>query len=289
MSPLASITALPVHRQGTALPRILAIHGLFGSKQNWRSTIDMLAQAINLRSDAIDLRNHGASFHSDTMDVPAMAQDVLDWHKEPVPFIPIGHSMGGKVVLHLLTSLPRPPIPMAIIIDMSPFKSVGNEPLEKSKAQIFDYAATLARIQEMRLNDRDQIHDILAQVVKDEATKHFFLASLKWNDPSTKDHLLFRFNVNCISRNLKNLMDWEPPKAEVPVPILFIAGSKSPYFPEKEWSVIKSMGLFPKAEFLSISSGHWPHVEQPKQTIDAIASFIQRHLYETDLNTLGGA
>jgi pimeloyl-ACP methyl ester carboxylesterase len=293
MSPyplLASISALP-KTLPIAGPRILAIHGLFGSKQNWRSTIDTLAQKTGLVADAIDLRNHGSSFHNEITGVVSMADDVLAWclnqkagaDNKP-SIIPIGHSLGGKVVMQLLKGLtsndPRlsgVSIPMAIILDISPVPAdPKNQYLKNANELVYAYASSMAKIQDMRLNDRKEIDRLLSDAVKDDATRYFLLANLTWNDPNSHDYLKFRFNTTALHRGLQELMEWKPVyPSNIPIPILFIIGTKSPYFPKKEWSEISS--IFPKAEFVSIPSGHWPHVEQPDLTMSAIASFIEKH------------
>ncbi|CAJ1812751.1 2-succinyl-6-hydroxy-2,4-cyclohexadiene-1-carboxylate synthase [Aeromonas salmonicida] len=56
-------------------PAVVLIHGLFGSLDN----LGLLARALSehYRVISVDLRNHGASFHSDEMSYPQQAADVL--------------------------------------------------------------------------------------------------------------------------------------------------------------------------------------------------------------------
>jgi esterase len=55
---------------------ILVLHGLFGSKRNWRAISKVLAKTMQVI--AVDLRNHGDSFHS-YHSINSMAGDVTEF------------------------------------------------------------------------------------------------------------------------------------------------------------------------------------------------------------------
>ena len=57
-------------------PPLVILHGLFGSRTNWRS----IARAMSAthRVISVDLRNHGGSPWADTMGDPEMADDVRE-------------------------------------------------------------------------------------------------------------------------------------------------------------------------------------------------------------------
>ena len=57
---------------------ILILHGLFGSKNNWRSISNKLAKQTNRVIYSVDLRNHGDSPHVDgaQSDIATMASDI---------------------------------------------------------------------------------------------------------------------------------------------------------------------------------------------------------------------
>ena len=54
---------------------LLIIHGLFGSSRNWQGLAKQFARHFDVIT--LDLRNHGDSFHADSMDYPVMAADVI--------------------------------------------------------------------------------------------------------------------------------------------------------------------------------------------------------------------
>ena len=92
---------------GEGKPLIL-LHGLFGSLENLGGIARRLQDEWQIH--ALDERNHGASPHTDTMDYPAMAGDVLAYMDQQglARAALLGHSMGGKVAMQVaLMAAPR--------------------------------------------------------------------------------------------------------------------------------------------------------------------------------------
>jgi pimeloyl-ACP methyl ester carboxylesterase len=75
---------------GTGAPLVI-LHGLFGSKRNWSSIANRLAQ--HHRVITADMRNHGESPWDDRHDYPALADDVARLIETKVggPAAVIGH------------------------------------------------------------------------------------------------------------------------------------------------------------------------------------------------------
>ena len=74
---------------------LVIMHGLLGSKQNWRSLSRSMAHKLQRRVIALDLRNHGTSPHMNDASYEAMAKDVQRFIFEqqiPAPCL-LGHSM----------------------------------------------------------------------------------------------------------------------------------------------------------------------------------------------------
>src|SRR5215472_16668290 len=99
------VVPLAARENGEGKP-VAILHGLFGSARNWAGIAQRLA--ARHRVIAFDLRNHGASSSSGTMDYAAMAEDVRTamaarGHQR---FALIGHSMGGKAAMVLALSDP---------------------------------------------------------------------------------------------------------------------------------------------------------------------------------------
>lgn len=109
------------------LPLTIILHGLLGSANNWRSLLareDMLAGRFVC---ALDLRNHGKSEHSDSMTYKEMACDVIEFvdKEHRVRDISVvGHSMGGKVAMHLALAFPER-ISNLVVVDIAPVSYSG--------------------------------------------------------------------------------------------------------------------------------------------------------------------
>ena len=99
---------------------LVFLHGLLGSHRNFTAVCKELAQpseggACAFTSVALDLRNHGDSFH-DEHSIPLMVRDVahflediesrheivVDDERKRPPIVLVGHSMGGTVVMRYL-------------------------------------------------------------------------------------------------------------------------------------------------------------------------------------------
>ena len=100
-------------------PAVILIHGLFGSLDN----LGLLARALceQYRVISVDLRNHGASFHSSEMSYPAQAADILTLmdRLEIAEATLIGHSMGGKVAMQVAKLAPER-VSRLVVADMAP-------------------------------------------------------------------------------------------------------------------------------------------------------------------------
>ncbi|CAG8766234.1 323_t:CDS:2, partial [Dentiscutata heterogama] len=100
---------------------LIILHGLFGSKQNWRSLAKVFAQRLNTRVFTLDLRNHGESPHSEVHNYEVMAEDVVTFMNEHQlkRTVVMGHSMGGKVAM-TIALMQAPQIDQLVVVDSAP-------------------------------------------------------------------------------------------------------------------------------------------------------------------------
>ncbi|XP_062035987.1 protein ABHD11 isoform X2 [Lepus europaeus] len=125
-----------------ALPAIVILHGLLGSKTNFNSIAKALAQQTGRRVLTVDARNHGASPHSPDMSYEAMSQDLQSLLPELglAPCALIGHSMGGKTAM--LLALQRPElVDRLVAVDISPVETTS----------VSDFKAYLAAMQAVHI------------------------------------------------------------------------------------------------------------------------------------------
>lgn len=239
---------------------MIFLHGLFGDMNNLGIIARSFAEEFNILR--VDLRNHGASFHSDEMNYSLMAEDLknllIELHLSNV--IVIGHSMGGKTAMALANIAPEL-IDKLVVIDIAPIKN----PTHRHDANF----AGLFAVKEAQPATRQEAKKILAQFVKDEGEQQFMLKAF---DPQKPDY--FRFNLTGIKANYLNIMDWH--KVFFDKPTLFIKGGASDYIQAKDTQTI--LEQFPKAtSFVVANAQHWVHAEKPETVVRAIKKFLEKN------------
>ena len=98
---------------------LLVLHGFLGMSDNWRTMGKQWASHFQVH--LLDLPNHGRSFHSQSFDYTAMTQDVVSYldHHQLQAVIVLGHSMGGKLAMHLATTHPNR-VEKLLVADIAP-------------------------------------------------------------------------------------------------------------------------------------------------------------------------
>lgn len=246
----------PTTSSASDLPIVL-IHGLFGDLNN----LGVLAR--DLRQDntviQIDVRNHGHSPHSESMNYQDMAQDVfalLD-NLNIANAIIIGHSMGGKIAM-AMTALAPERLDKIVVIDMSP---VAYQVRRHDK--IF---AALDAVNGSGATQRQEAVEIMRPLIAEEGVIQFLLKSFKNGQ--------WLFNLPTIKKTYPDIIGWQ----EVPAwhrPVLFIRGGLSPYITDEYRDDIARQ--FPLATaFIVANAGHWVHSEKPDTVIKAIRRFLTK-------------
>ncbi|MBU2097464.1 MAG: alpha/beta fold hydrolase [Gammaproteobacteria bacterium] len=243
---------------------LLILHGLFGSLQNWAWHCKKFADYFAVI--ALDMRNHGASPHDDSMDYPLMAKDVLEFmddHDIASAHV-LGHSMGGKVAMQLALIAPER-IKRLVIADVAPVQ-YGGERGEHD--EIFE---GLCAIDLAALGSRADADTQLAAHVSDEVVRQFLLSNLVRGDSGG-----FRWRIN-----LPVLKACYPKLREAPVAdkpytgdVLFLRGDLSDYIlPSHRDEVLRH---FPKAKVKTITqTGHWLHAEKPETFNRLVTDFLR--------------
>lgn len=241
-------------------PTLVFIHGLFGDMDN----LGVVARAFsdNYHILRIDLRNHGQSFHSELMNYPLIAQDVLALldKLQLAKVTLIGHSMGGKTAMTLAAMAPER-VEKLIVIDIAPVAYTHREhdPVFKG----------LFAVSQAKPQTRQEAKPILEKAITDKSIVQFMLKSFAANAPEC-----FSFNLSALYNNYDNLMGWH--EVHCNVPTLFIKGGQSHYIQESDRQRI--LEQFPKAQSFVINGcGHWVHAEKPTFVIRAIERFLNKN------------
>ena len=257
---MAGTTDLILHatEAGDGAPLVL-LHGLFGSARNFGTVQRQLAQQY--RTIALDLRNHGASPHARPMNYPSIAGDVIETlrQRDALPASLVGHSMGGKVAMHVALAHPDQ-VTRLVVADIAP---VAYPP---------QFRAHIAAMQKLPLTPgltRAAADAALSEAMPDAAVRAFLLQNLV-----VGEHPAWRIGLAEIRAGMRSIESWAPPP--VPPyrgPTLFIAGATSNYVLPEYRPAIRA--LFPAARFVTLKhAGHWLHADNPGGFVAVIEAFL---------------
>lgn len=245
--------------QGQGAPVVL-IHGLFGSLDN----LGLLARPLSelFRVISIDLRNHGASFHSDEMTYPQQAADVLALldHLDLAQVAIVGHSMGGKVAMQVAKQAPTR-VNKLVVADIAPVAY----PHARHKNVFAGLNATLANPPQ----SRGEAEAMLARHIEIPGVRQFLLKSFAKKDAGWG----WRFNVPALEHNYANIMGWPDSETRFEGPTLFIKGGDSDYVLPEYTDTVTAQ--FPAAKARVIAgTGHWLHAEKPVLFNKLVVDFL---------------
>ena len=242
---------------------LLILHGFLGMSDNWKTLATKYIEQ-GFQVHALDLRNHGKSFHSDDFSYEIMVQDVVDYcvfyHLTSVDVI--GHSMGGKVVMLLATTYPKL-VNKLIVADIGPkFYPVHHQTI----------LAALNAVDFSKKPSRAEVETIVSDYIFDFGTRQFLLKNLYWEQPG---QLAFRFNLEVFNRKIEKIGKALPFDNIFEKETLFLRGDKSDYILDSDFETI--LHHFPKAEIETISNaGHWLHAENPLDFFEKTMRFLSK-------------
>jgi esterase len=241
---------------------LLIIHGFLGTSDNWKTLGGQFVEN-GFQVHALDMRNHGRSFHSDVFDYAAMVQDVYDYCEEHnlQQVDMVGHSMGGKIAMFFATQHPEK-VNKLVIADIGP---------QYYRPHHQDILAGLNAIDFSVKPSRADVEGILEKHVPDFGTRQFLMKNLYWKESG---QLTFRFNLDVFNEKIDNIGQALPERAKFDKPTLFLRGDKSNYIEDEDFDLIRSH--FPKAEIKGIkNSGHWLHAENPKDFMAETIAYLK--------------
>lgn len=252
-------------RTGSGKPVVL-LHGLFGSLDN----LGMVTRHLHKTFDVIsvDLPDHGLSPRTLQFSYQKYAQRVVDTidHLELEQPVLLGHSMGGKVAMHIALHHPDK-LSKLIIADIAP---VTYSPRHDN------VLAGLQAVQLDKLNSRKDAETMMATHIVDPGVIQFLLRSLAKND---RDQFEWRFNLELLLRDYSLLSEGISHPQPFEKPTLFIKGGASNYITQDHRATIN--GLFPQASAKIMQGcGHWLHAEKPAIFSKLVSDFINANSNE---------
>ena len=247
--------------EGNGKP-MLIIHGFLGMNDNWKSLGTQFA-AQGFQVHALDLRNHGKSFHSNDFSYELMAEDVKQYCEfhQLTNVILLGHSMGGKVAMLLASTYPDL-VSKLIIADIGPKYYPPHHQTILEGLNAIDFSEKPSR---------SDAEEILSAYIKDFGTRQFLLKNLYWETP---EQLAFRFNLAVFIDKIEVVGTALPFENTFSKPTLFLRGDKSDHIQDADFETIQHHFTDSKVETIQ-NAGHWLHAENPKDFYEVVMRFLQ--------------
>ncbi|BBN81539.1 acyl-CoA esterase [Pseudoalteromonas sp. A25] len=243
-------------------PNVVLIHGLFGSLDNLNVIAKALSEHFTVTN--VDLRNHGHSFHDETMDYPTMANDIVSLmdHLDISHAHLVGHSMGGKVAMQV-AMLTQQRVDKLVVLDIAPVTYHARHDAIIS--------ALNAVSNSTQLQSRSDADKLMAANIDEPGVRQFLLKSLAKN---SENKFEWRFNLAVISANYDKIISNINETHSCLCDTLFIKGNDSDYvLPEHKEAIMK---IFPNARAKVIhGAGHWLHAQKPQAVNRSIIDFLQ--------------
>lgn len=239
---------------------LIILHGLFGSSDNWLTQAKMLSNDFHVYVP--DQRNHGQSPHSNELDYKLLADDLHEFiisNSINDPVI-LGHSMGGKAAM-LFAVLHQELLSKLIVADMAP----KSYPVRHGKI-----LEGLKQIPISDLQSRNEADEQLSAFVPEADVRQFLLKNLQRKPDGG---FLWKMNLSSIAKNIERMGDAIDGSKKFDKPALFLRGSKSDYIQDEDIPGIKK--YFPRAEIVTMETGHWIQAEKPKEFVEEVIRFIR--------------
>lgn len=252
------MTLLSYDRMGEG-PPLLFLHGLFGSKDNWKAIAHAFADRYTCV--LVDLRNHGHSFFDDTHSYQDQAEDVccLLTHLNLKKPIIIGHSMGGKVALTCESLFQCSK--SVVLMDILPVAYNDHHSF------IFD---ALEKVDLSVCHTYSQLRDAFSSVLSDPMLVQFFLKSVK----KKGDTFSWALNLPVLHDYYTSIRG-VPPIQTITAPVHCIYGERSSYVSESKKN--ESSSYFTSISYTPIpNAGHWVHVDNRLAVIDALLAWVTK-------------
>lgn len=241
-------------------PKVVIVHGLFGSGRNWGVIAKRLSDAFHVIT--VDLRNHGHSPQTETHSYAEMAADLTDVINHiggPVHIV--GHSMGGKAVMTLGLTRPETLASM-VVADIAPVTYTHSQ---------LPFIHAMKAVDLSGVTRRSEAEAQLSALGVEPALCSFFTQSLDLTDKK------WRLNLDTLEAEMDKIMSFPAYETTFDKPVLFLSGAQSDYVQPEHRPEIKKR--FPNARFAKLrDAGHWLHADQPRAFESATRTFISAQI-----------
>lgn len=227
---------------------LVLMHGLFGSLENLGVVARQLQK--HFRVISLDLPDHGRSPHSESFSYQGYGDSVIATLDQlgVTQFSLLGHSMGGKVAMHIALRYPQR-VNKLLVADIAP---VTYPPRHDA---VFK---ALQAVNLKQLTSRKEADQQMAEFLTEMGVRQFLLKGLDKDDSGFR----WRFNLPMLIRDYLAISEGIVSDQQYTSPSLFVIGGNSNYVTQAHQKEI--LALFPNATAKIINdAGHWLHAEKP--------------------------
>jgi len=244
---------------------VILLHGMFGSKSNWKSIGKALNKRTGRKIITFDARNHGESEHHICMSYESMTFDTLNLLKQLdiKRCVILGHSMGGKTAMCFALTHPEI-VDKLIVVDSAPTVSIA-------AGAAVSCLKAMMKLNSQHIKSYMDANRLLEHEIQDENIRHFILTNLRISNGSAR----WILNLRIFDKNIESLLGFpDSSTCTYAGRTLFIAGGMSSYISKLE--IPKIMRLFPNAMIEYVEgAGHWVHSDQPSDFTKKVCNFLR--------------
>lgn len=245
---------------GTSDNKIIILHGLFGTLDNWTSLARKFSRDLSVFT--VDQRNHGKSPHTDEFNYDLLAEDLkdfMDQHEIGTANV-LGHSMGGKTAMLFAEKYPEY-VERLIVADMAP---------KKYPPKHNEIIKALESVPLNELEVRSDADNELAKYIDELGVRQFLLKNLQ---RTSDGNYRWKMNLESLVENYEEILNQIELTDSFYRPVLILKGGKSNYVNDED--IRNFRDLYTNVTCKTIDdAGHWLHAEKPSQFYKVVLSFL---------------
>ena len=245
---------------GESNRKVVILHGLFGSLDNWMTHAKFLATQ-DFEVYLVDQRNHGKSPNVEGHNYDLMAADLdgfLSEHNITNPYL-VGHSMGGKTVMQYAMKH-KHNINRMVVVDIAPKFYAPHHQSIISAFRSVDIA---------NITSRKEAQESMSKHIDNVGVLQFLLKNLEREGKGFQ----WKVNLDVVIANIEKVGETYSFDTPQEVDTLFIRGGKSDYILNEDRALLKQH--FPNSNLVTIKdAGHWVHAEQYDNFIKVLTHYL---------------
>lgn len=184
---------------------MIVLHGLLGSKRNWRSLCQMDGIKDSRKCYLVEMRNHSTSDHHKEHNYTVMSDDIVrfaDLH-DLAKFTVMGHSMGARAAMTLACRFPER-VDGVISVDAAPKNEQDLHAFGSFAQQVLDF------MYELSLDQTTTYRQVMQKANEFFKGKPQFIALVQRSLVSVSSHqfddpVKFAINIETLRREFQNI------------------------------------------------------------------------------------